>query len=152
MAMNENGHKELNYPVAQEYMGRVRDAERKVEQLEYQKANLRMMLTDTSVHLSDMPRSDSPDLQRHQTIQAKIDTLEQEIAAARQERKKTREETGMMLCRLSRPVTQRIMILYYFHPNRSWKEVANELGYSKAQVLRYRDEGFAELEKLLQTA
>jgi len=35
MAINENGHKELNYPVAQEYMGRVRDAERKVEQLEY---------------------------------------------------------------------------------------------------------------------
>ena len=140
------------YPVAQEYLARVREAARKVEQLEYREANLRMLLTDTSVHLSDMPRSDSPDPQRHQTIHAEMDALEREIASARQELEKTREETGMMVCRLSRPTTQRIMLLYYFQNNRSWHEVAQELGYSKAHVFRHRDEGFAELEKMLRAA
>ena len=120
--------------------------------MEFRKANLRMLLTDTSVHLSDLPRSDSPDPQRHQTIHAEMDALEREIASARQELEKTREETGMMVCRLSRPTTQRVMLLYYFQNKRSWLEVAQELGYSKAQVFRYRDEGFAELEKMLKAA
>jgi len=142
----------MTYPLAQKYLGRVREAERKVEQMEFRKANLRMLLTDTSVHLSDMPRSDSPDPQRHQTIHAEMDALEREIASARQELEKTREETGMMVCRLSRPTTQRVMLLYYFQNKRSWLEVAQELGYSKAQVFRYRDEGFAELEKMLKAA
>jgi len=142
----------MTYPLAQKYLGRVREAERKVEQMEFRKANLRMLLTDTSVHLSDMPRSDSPDPQRHQTIHAEMDALEREIAAARQELEKIRDETGMMVCRLSRPTTQRVMLLYYFQNKRSWLEVAQELGYSKAQVFRYRDEGFAELEKMLKAA
>jgi len=142
----------MTYPLAQKYLGRVREAERKVEQLEYRKANLRMLLTDTSVHLSDMPRSDSPDPQRHQTIHAEMDALEREIAAARQELEKIREETGMMICRLSRPTTQRVMLLYYFQNKRSWLEVAQELGYSKAQVFRYRNRGLAELEKMLEAA
>ena len=142
----------MTYPLAQKYLGRVREAERKVEQMEFRKANLRMLLTDTSVHLSDMPRSDSPDPQRHQTIHAEMDALEREIAAARQELEKIREETGMMICRLSRPTTQRVMLLYYFQNKRSWLEVAQELGYSKAQVFRYRNRGLAELEKMLEAA
>ncbi len=70
------------YPVACEYLGRMRDAERHVDWLRQRVANMRMLLTDTSVHLTDMPHSDSPNLKKDQAIHAEIDAMEREIAEA----------------------------------------------------------------------
>ena len=71
-----------DYPAACAYLGRVRDAERHVEWLRERVANLRMLLTDTSVRLTDMPHSNSPGLQKHETLHAEIDEMDREIAAA----------------------------------------------------------------------
>ena len=139
------------YPMACEYLGRVRDADRHVEWLRERKDNLQMLLTDTSVHYTDMPHSDSPDLQKHQTIQAEIDEMEREIAAAEIAKQETISEVGMMLTRLQDPLGQRALILYYLEKKR-WTEVAEKMQFSIAQTYRFRDAGLAELEELLQAA
>ena len=107
--------------------------------------NLRMLLTDTSVHLTDMPHSDSPDLQKHETLHAEIDELEREIAAAEKTKQDVRTEIGMLLTRLKEPLGQRALILYYLEKKR-WTEVADKMQFSIAQTYRFRDAGLAELE------
>ncbi len=140
-----------NYPLTKKYLGRVWEAQGKEGRLEYRKANLQMMLTDTAVHWSDTPRSSSPDMQRKQTIQAEIDAVEQEIVEARQETEKIREEIGMTICRLSNPLSQRVLILHYLQ-HMSWRQAAREMQICKATVYRLRDAGYKELEELLKAA
>ena len=139
------------FPMAQEYLGRARNAERNVQRMRERLINLRMLLTDTSVHLTDMPHSDSPDLQKHETLHAEIDALERDIAAAEKATQEVRAEIGITISRMTDPISQRIMILYYLQ-NMSWQEAAQEIRYSKAQTFRYRDEGYAELEEMLKAA
>ena len=136
------------YPAACEYLGRVRAANRHVEWLRDRKANLQMLLTDTSVHYTDMPHSDSPDLQKHQTIQAEIDEIERQITAAEASAAEIRLEVGRTVCRLSDPVVQKALILHYLD-GKYWTDVAGVIRFSIAQTYRYRDAGLAELEKLL---
>lgn len=113
--------------------------------------NLRMLLTDTSVHLTDMPHSDSPDLQKHETLHAEIDELEREITVAEKSKQEVVTEVGMMLTRLQDPLGQCALILYYLEKKR-WTEVTEKMQFSIAQTYRFRDVGLAELEKLLRTA
>ena len=139
------------YPMACEYLGRVRDAERNVERMKERVLNLRMLLTDTSVRLTDMPHSGSTDLHKHETIYAEIDEMEREIAAAEITKQETISEVSMMLTRLQGPLGQRALILYYLEKKR-WTEVAEKMQFSIAQTYRFRDAGLAELEALLRSA
>ena len=139
------------YPLACEYLGRVKESERTVERMKERVLNLRMLLTDTSVHLSDMPHSDSPDLQKHETLHAEIDELEREIAAAEKSKQEIRAEISVLLTRLQDPLGQRALILYYME-NKRWTAVAEKMGFSIAQTYRFRDAGLAELEELLKAA
>lgn len=139
------------YPLACEYLGRVREAERNVERMKERVLNLRMLLTDTLVHMTDMPHSDSPDLQKHETLHAEIDELEREIAVAEKAKQDVRTEIGMMLTRLKEPLGQRALILYYLEKKR-WIEVADKMQFSIAQTYRFRNAGLGELEALLEAA
>ena len=140
-----------DYPAACAYLGRVRDAERHVEWLRERVANLRMLLTDTSVRLTDMPHSDSPGLQKHETLHAEIDEMDREIAAAEAAKQETISEVSMMLTRLQDPLGQRALILYSLEQKR-WIEVAEKMQFSIAQTYRFRDAGLAELEAVLRSA
>ena len=139
------------YPVACEYLGRVREAERHVDWLRQRVENMRMLLTDTSVHLTDMPHSDSPDLQKHETLHAEIDELEREIAEAEKAKDDIRIEVGRIVCRLSDPLSQRA-IIYHYLQGLSWRETAVQMKFSQTQVYRFRDAGYAELEEMLKAA
>lgn len=136
------------YPMPCEYLGRVREAERHVAWLRQRKENLQLLLTDTSVHYTDMPHSDSPDLQKHQTIQAEIDELEREIQAAEAEARAVKMEVGMTVCRLSDPVIQKVLILHYLDKMR-WKDVAEQIRYSVPRTHQFRDMGIRELDQML---
>ena len=140
-----------DYPAACAYLGRVRDAERHVEWLLERVANMRMLLTDTSVHLTDMPHSDSPDPQKHEAIYAAIDALEREITAAEAAAKAARLDVGMTVCRLSDPMSQRVLLLHYLE-GMKWKDIADEIRYSIPRVYQLRDEGMQELDQLLSAA
>ena len=139
------------YPVACEYLGRVREAERHTDWLRERAANMRMLLTDTSVHMTDMPHSDSPNLQKHETLHAEIDELEREIAEAEKAAEDIRIEVGRTVCRLSDPLSQRAIIYHYLH-GLSWRETAGKMKFSQTQVYRFRDAGYAELEEMLKAA
>jgi len=139
------------YPMACEYLGRVRDAERNVERMKERMLNMRMLLTDTSVHLTDMPHSDSPDLQKHETIYAAIDELEREIKKSEKEADDIRAEIGLTVCKLSDPLSQRALIYHYLQ-GMSWREAAEQMKFSQTQVYRFRDAGYAELEEMLKAA
>ena len=136
------------YPMACEYLGRVQDAERHVEWLRERVANMRMLLTDTSVHYTDMPHSDSPDLQKHQTIQADIDEMEREIKAAEAAATDARLEVGRTVCRLSDTTAQKVLIFRYLD-FKSWRDIANEIRFSLSRTYKYHDEALMELERIL---
>ena len=110
------------YPTACEYLGRVRQADRHVERLKDRVANMRMLLTDTSVHLDGMPHGGSPDLQKHETIQAEIDELECDLAEAEVSAWKIRMEVGLMICRLPETLGQKVLI-HRFIQHEEWKTV-----------------------------
>ena len=134
------------YPLACEYLGQIRAADRHVEWLRDRKMNLQMLLTDTSVHLPDMPHSDSLDLQKHQTIQAEIDEMEREFKEAETAAAATRLEVGRTVCRLSDTKSQKVLLLRYLE-NMSWWDIASEIKYSPAQTYRFRDAGYVSWRK-----
>ena len=108
-----------------------------------------MLLTDTSVHLSDMPRSSSPDLQRHQTVYAQIDEMERDREEAEKKLNAIRLEIGSTVSRLSDPASQQVLMLRYLNGEK-WKEIAVETGYSIPRVNQFRDIGMEELERILE--
>lgn len=112
----------LKYPKAYEYLNRVKEAEEYSDWLRKRMDNLRMLLTDTSVHLDGMPHGGSPDLQKHETIQAEIDELERELAEAEVSAWKIRMEVGLMICRLPETLGQKVLI-HRFIQHEEWKTV-----------------------------
>lgn len=138
----------LKYPKAYEYLNRIKEAEDYVDWLRGRADNLRMLLTDTSVHLNGMPHGGSPDLQKHETIQAEIDELERELTEAEISARKIRMEVGLTICRLSDTLGQKVMI-HRFIKHEDWKTVSQETGYSTSLIFKYKDEALSELEKIL---
>ena len=136
------------YPVACEYLGRVQEAERRVDSLRQRIINLRMLLTDTSAHFTDVPHSGASDLQKHESIQAEIDEMEREIIESEAAARAIRLEVGMTVCRLSDPTGQKVLI-HRFIEHKEWKDVAGEIGYGLTRIYKYRDEMLAELERML---
>ena len=131
---------------AREYLERVREAEARAERLRQRAENLRMLLTDTAMHLRDVPESRGTDLQRNEAIYAEIDALERESREAEEEAQAIRAEVGLAICRIEDPVIQRVLMMRYLE-GMKWREVAAKIGCCIAQVYRYRDIGYAELEK-----
>ena len=139
----------LKYPKAYEYLNRVKEAEEYSDWLRKRMDNLRMLLTDTSIHLDGMPHGGSPDLQKHETIQAEIDELERELAEAEVSAWKIRMEVGLMICRLSDPTGQKVLLCRYIELQ-DWKKIANEIGYSISQAHKLEKEALTELEEILE--
>ncbi len=136
------------YPLAKAFLERVREEERKVSGLEMRIENLRMLLTGRTMQLSDLPRGDSPDQQRMQTVFAEIDTLEREKAQAEAEAEAIRIEVGRMICRVSDPSAQKVLMMHYLE-NMQWIDIAGKIGYCRNHVYRIRARGYAEIEKML---
>ena len=134
---------------AKEYLGRARAAMKRVEMLEERKANLRWLCTDTANHLRETPGNHGADLQKNERLIAEIDSVERELEEARREAENIRNEIGIMICKISEPLAQKILMLYYLE-NKTWTEVAGRTKYGLTQTLRYRDMGYNEIENLLE--
>ena len=67
----------------EEFLGRVRKLRNGIENKMLRIETLRDMATSTTAAVSDMPRSDSPNLQRMETVLCKVADLESEIAQDR---------------------------------------------------------------------
>ena len=81
-------------------------------------------------------------------LTAQIDEMERELEETKEALENIRLEIGIMICRLNDPFIQRVLIMHYLD-YKSWRAIAREIGYSHAQIFRYRDAGLAELEEIL---
>ena len=122
---------------------------KRVEMLEERKANLRWLCTDTANHLRETPGNHGADLQKNERLIAEIDSVERKLEEARREAENIRNEVGIMICKVSEPLAQKILMLYYLE-NKTWTEVAGRTKYGLTQTLRYRDMGYNEIENLLE--
>ena len=139
------------YPLARAYLGRVQEADRIVERLRLQVANLRMLTTDTSVHYSTMPHADSPDQQKLLTLLARIDELERRIPAAEKAAMDIRYEVGNLIVGIPNETIARILLLLYVD-RKSWNQILPEIGYGRSRAFYLRDQGLAALEAILKQA
>ncbi len=146
--MMKNKYDNPEYPMACEYLNQVKEAEDRVVWLRERAENMKMCLTDTSVHMTKMPHSDSPDQQKILTSLAEVDEMQGKIAEAKMAAEAVRLEVGKTVCQLNDPVVQKALLLHYVEMH-SWREVAKDMGYSVTHVTRLRDAGYAELEEML---
>jgi len=137
-----------SYPLARAYLGRVNVAEQKVKRLEMRIENMRLLLTGTSIQLSDMPRSDSPDQEKMATLYAEIDALEREKTQAEEEVAEIRIEVGRLICKACKPNNQQILILLYLQHS-SWKEITEKLKICRSNCFQMRNDGLEDLEQFL---
>ncbi len=136
------------YPRATKYLGQIRKQKHLIQELKLRKENMQLLLTDLAAHLSGMPRSDSPDLQREQTRVVELDVLEGEIQEARKNMKALKKEIGARIMLVSDPLSQRALILRYVQCQ-AYRELGITMAYSPAQARRYLKKGLAEIEAML---
>ncbi len=146
-SIGQHPGKAKSWPKAEKYLGQVRKKQEEIVKLERRRENELLLRSDKALHLTGLPRSDSPDLQREQTRSVEIDELEEKKREAEKELKALQEEVGDTIMEIADPISQKILILHYIQGN-SWKKVASEVGYSTVHMRRYRDEGMDELEEL----
>ena len=139
------------YPRSMALLDQIREKKRNVELLRQRVSLLRMLTTDTSAHLREVPGSDSPDQQRIATLMTEIDGVEREIAAAEREIRLARLDAGIAISRICEPRAQRVLQLYYLE-DKSWGSIAEEMSYSKTAVFSFREIGMTEMENLLRQA
>ena len=136
------------FPRVQGLMDHLRAAERRAESLREKRDFLRMMTTDTSCHLTGMPRSDSPDQQRIQTALAEIDELEGKITAAEASVQATRLYIFNMSSEITDSLIRKALRLYFFE-HRSWENIRRELHCARTCIYTMRLEGLQALEEIL---
>lgn len=133
---------------AYEYLDKVREARRRVRQLEQRIANLRSLLTDTSAHVTKTRTQSAPG-DKMLSITAQIDELEREKVNAEKAAEEIRLEVGMMICRIEDPMAQRVLILRYLE-GKNWKKIVNEMRTGNGQVFRFHEIGLSSLERILE--
>ena len=103
------------------------------------------MLTERAVHMNQVRVCCSAD-QKNERLIAQIDELEREKAAAEKERDRIYGEVQAAIVLIREPKAQEILIRHYLD-GLNWSETAREVKYSRRQMIRYREMGYAEIEE-----
>ncbi len=137
------------FPWAMAFLEQVRKAQRRVELIEDRIRCLDLMMTDIAVHLSEVHVRSSGDPQKNEWYMAQKDELEREKTEAEAEKEQVLNQVRKMISRIPNPDAQEVLIHYYLN-GKTWEQAAQEIHYSKMQAYRLRDEGYEELERMLQ--
>lgn len=105
---------------------------------------LREMATSTTATISDMPRSDSPNLQRMKTVLCKAADLERELAEDKETLAAVKEEITAAICDLDEYKEQQALFGRYVEC-KEWEDIAKACGYHKRTVQRHHDAGIEHL-------
>ena len=130
--------------VAREFLDRVRELQRTIDSKGQRIETLRDMATSTTGRMSDMPRSDSPDLQRMETALCKAADLEIEIAEDLAALEKAKEEITAAICELGDYREQQVLFARYVECQ-SWAAIACECGYHYRTIMKQHRAGLAHL-------
>ena len=134
---------------AREFLGRARALRREIENKERQIQALRDMATSTTGTMSDMPRSDSPNLQRMEMVLCKVADLESEIAQDRAAMETAKAEITAALSELEDYREQQALYGRYVECN-AWAAIAKDCGFHIRTVQRQHDAGIEHLAVLME--
>ena len=131
-----------------EFLGRVRKLRNGIENKMLRIETLRDMATSTTAAVSDMPRSDSPNLQRMETVLCKVADLESEIAQDRAAMETAKAEITAALSELEDYREQQALYGRYVECN-AWAAIAKDCGFHIRTVQRQHDAGIEHLAVLM---
>ena len=133
----------------EEFLGRVRKLRNGIENKMLRIETLRDMATSTTAAVSDMPRSDSPNLQRMETVLCKVADLESEIAQDRAAMETAKAEITAALSELEDYREQQALYGRYVECN-EWAAIAKDCGFHIRTVQRQHDAGIEHLAVLME--
>ena len=133
----------------EEFLGRVRKLRNGIENKMLRIETLRDMATSTTAAVSDMPRSDSPNLQRMETVLCKVADLESEIAQDRAAMETAKAEITAALSELEDYREQQALYGRYVECN-AWGGIAKDCGFHIRTVQRQHDAGIEHLAVLME--
>ena len=133
----------------EEFLGRVRKLRNGIENKMLRIETLRDMATSTTAAVSDMPRSDSPNLQRMETVLCKVADLESEIAQDRAAMETAKAEITAALSELEDYREQQALYGRYVECN-AWAAIAKDCGFHIRTVQRQHDAGIEHLAVLME--
>ena len=129
---------------AKEYLSQVRFIDRLVDSKLDQVMRLRDSATKATATLSDMPRSDTPNVCRMEDTICKIVDLEKEINRDIDRLVDLKRETREIINQLTDPDQQLILELRYLC-YKPWAEIMDELGYSETSIYRIHGEALKNI-------
>ena len=132
-----------------EFLGRVRKLRNGIENKMLRIETLRDMATSTTAAVSDMPRSDSPNLQRMETVLCKVADLEKEIAQDRAAMETAKAEITAALSELEDYREQQALYGRFVECN-GWAAIAKDCGFCIRTVQRWLDSGIEQLAVLME--
>ena len=120
---------------AKEYLSQVRFIDSLVDSKLEQLARLKETATKATMTISDMPRSDSPDLQSMESTIVKMIDMEREINADIDRLVDLKREAQGVVDQLP-DMDQRLILELRYFGFKKWPEITEELGYSEATIYR----------------
>lgn len=132
-----------------EFLGRVRKLRNGIEKKMLRVETLRDMATGTTTAVSDMPRSDSPNLQRMEAVLCKAVDLESEIARDQAAMETARAEITAALSELEDYREQQVLYGRFVECN-GWATIAKECGFHIRTVQRRLEAGIEHLAALME--
>lgn len=120
---------------AKEYLSQAFHIDQRINSKLEQVMKLRETSTKATATLSDMPRSDTPNVHRLEDTICKIIDLENEINHDIDKLVDLKREAREVIGQLSDPDQQLILELRYLC-YKTWEEIADELGYCPSNIYR----------------
>ena len=127
-----------------EYLMQVRYIDRLVDSKLEQLARLKETATKATMTLSDMPRSDSPDLQSMETTVVKMIDLEREIDAEIDQLVDFKREVREKIDGIA-DLDQRLILELRYLCYKPWSEIVDEIGCSEPTVYRLHGEALKKI-------
>ena len=147
MPMNTQGVK-AGDTQARNFLNRVHRMDRSLGWKKEQIVALREMATSATSRMSDMPRSDSPNLQRMEMLVCKITDLEREVEGDCVDLEATRIDTALAILKLPHVQHQQLLTERYLL-SRSWQDITGAMGYSMSHVFRLHEDALCSMQALL---
>ena len=129
---------------AQEYLSQAMYIDQRINSKLEQVMTLRETATKATATLTDMPRSDSPNLQSMENTIVKIVDLENEINRDIDRLVDLKAEARKVISKLDNPEQQLILEMRYLC-YKSWAEIAEDLSFSESNVYKIHGEALKRI-------
>ena len=133
---------------AQEFLSRARRLQHEIVNKKHKIVALRDMATSTTATLSDMPCSDSPNLQRMEMMLCKATDLEREIVADQAAAEAAKEEIMAAVFDMEDYREQQVLCHRYVECQ-TWTAIADACGCHIRTAHRYHDSGVEHMAEKL---